>query len=291
MHRRVDGCKMRAEIICRRVTIAESASCPNSENKESDLLQRNRTFTLNEMGEAAKGIPDESEVEVAEKTRGPLLKCLLLVAVLLGLSIAWRWTPISEWINFRTIVEWQNSVRAHPAALLFVVGTYLAGSLVLFPVTILNVATVFTFGPIRGNAYGLAGWLASAALGYAIGRAFKHKLFHRFAGPRVERLLQQAAGHGFLAVLTMRLLPVAPFTLVNIFIGTIPIRFRHFIMASIVGRIPGMIVLTFAGLQLEQVLRNPGVGSFVVLIAVLVLLLIAASWFLKRFKERHERST
>ena len=142
---------MRAEIICRRVTIAESASCPNSENKESDLLQRNRTFTLNEMGEAAKGIPDESEVEVAEKTRGPLLKCLLLVAVLLGLSIAWRWTPISEWINFRTIVEWQNSVRAHPAALLFVVGTYLAGSLVLFPVTILNVATVFTFGPIRGN--------------------------------------------------------------------------------------------------------------------------------------------
>ena len=186
------------------------------------------------MGEAAKGIPDESEVETAEKTRGPLLKCLLLVALLLGLSIAWRWTPISEWINFRTIVEWQNSVRAHPAALLFVVGTYLAGALVLFPVTILNVATVFTFGPIRGNAYGLAGWLASAALGYAIGRAFKHKLFHRFAGPRIDRLLEQAAGHGFLAVLTMRLLPVAPFTLVNIFIGTIPIRFRHFIMASVV---------------------------------------------------------
>lgn len=243
------------------------------------------------MGEAAKGIPDDSEVESAEKTRGPLLKCLLLVALLLGLSIAWRWTPISEWINFRTIVEWQNSVRAHPAALLFVVGIYLAGGLVLFPVTILNVATVFTFGPIRGNAYGLAGWLASAALGYAIGRAFKHKLFHRFAGPRIDRLLEQAAGHGFLAVLTMRLLPVAPFTLVNIFIGTIPIRFRHFIMASVVGRIPGIIVLTFAGLQLEQVLRNPGVGSFVALTVVLVLLLSAASWFLKRFKERHEQST
>ena len=243
------------------------------------------------MGESAKGIPDESDVESAEKTRGPLLKCLLLVALLLGLSIAWRWTPISEWINFRTIVEWQNSVRAHPAALLFVIGIYLAGALVLFPVTILNVATVFTFGPIRGNAFGLAGWLASAALGYAIGRAFKHRLFHRFAGPRVDRLLEQAAGHGFFAVLTMRLLPVAPFTLVNIFIGTIPIRFRHFIMASVVGRIPGIIVLTFAGLQLEQVLRNPGVGSFVALIVVLVLLLSAASWFLKRFKERHEQST
>jgi phospholipase D1/2 len=255
------------------------------------LLQSDPTITLNEMAESAKRISDESEIEAAEKSRGPLLKCLLLVAVLLGLSMAWRWTPIGEWINFRTIVEWQNSVRAHPAALLFVVGTYLAGGLVLFPVTILNVATVFTFGPIRGNAYGLAGWLASAALGYAIGRAFKHKLFHRFAGPRIDRLLEQAAGHGFLAVLTMRLLPVAPFTLVNVFVGTTPIRFRDFFLASIVGRLPGMIILTFAGLQLEQLLRNPGVGSFVALLVVLVLVLIAASWFIKRFKEHHEQST
>jgi uncharacterized membrane protein YdjX (TVP38/TMEM64 family) len=254
------------------------------------LLQSDSTFTLIEMEESAKRISDKPEIEAAEKTRGPLLKCLLFVAVLLGLSMAWRWTPISEWINFRTIVEFQNSVRAHPAAPLFVVGTYLAGGLVLFPVTILNVATVFTFGPIRGNAYGLAGWLASAALGYAIGRAFKHRLFHRFVGPRIDRLLEQAAGHGFLAVLTMRLLPVAPFTLVNVFVGSIPIRFRHFILASVVGRIPGIIVLTFAGLQLEQFLRNPGIGSFVALILVLVSVLIAASWFFKRFKARHEQS-
>jgi uncharacterized membrane protein YdjX (TVP38/TMEM64 family) len=254
------------------------------------LLQSDSTFTLIEMAESAKRISNETEIETAEKTRGPLLKCLLLVAVLIGLSAAWRWTPISEWINFRTIVEWQNSVRAHPAALLFVVGTYLAGGLVLFPVTILNVATVFTFGPIRGNAYGLAGWLASAALGYAIGRAFKHKLFHRFAGPRIDRLLKQAAGHGFLAVLTMRLLPVAPFTLVNVFVGTTAIRFRDFMLASVIGRIPGMIVLTFAGLQLEQVLRNPGIGSFIALGVVLVLVLVAASWFLKGFKDRREQS-
>ncbi|HEX7227006.1 MAG TPA: hypothetical protein VF353_04460, partial [Candidatus Binatia bacterium] len=55
-----------------------------------------------------------------------------------------------------------------------------------------------------------------------------------------------------------------------------------------VGRIPGMIVLTFAGLQLEQVLRNPGVGSFIAFIVVLVLVLIAASWFFKRFKTHHK---
>jgi phospholipase D1/2 len=237
-----------------------------------------------------KKFSHEIETENAGKKRSPLLRRLLLLALLLALPMAWRWTPINEWINFRTIVQWQDSVRAHPAAFFFVVGIYLAGSLVLFPVTILNVATVFTFGPIRGNAYGLAGWLVSATLGYAIGRAFKHKLLNRLVGPRIDRLLEQAAGHGFLAVLTMRILPVAPFTLVNVFVGTSGIGFRDFFLASLVGRIPGMIVLTFAGLQLEQVLRKPEVGSFIVLGLVLVLILIAALWFSKHFKARAGRS-
>lgn len=242
------------------------------------------------MEEPGEKVPAASASGNALKKRRPLMKRLLIVALLLALPLAWRWTPINEWMNFRTIVEWQNSVRAHPAAILFVIGIYLAASFVLFPVTVLNVATVFTFGPIRGNAYGLAGWLASAALGYAVGRAFRHKLFNRLTGPRIDRLLEQAAGHGFLAVLTMRLLPVAPFTLVNIFIGTTTICFRDFFLASVIGRIPGMILLTFAGIQLEQVLRKPEIGSFIVLGLVLALIVIIAIWLSKYFKARYERS-
>ena len=241
------------------------------------------------MGDSPPGLFGKARPYQEEKKRASLLKGLLLLFVLLAFPAAWRWTPISDWINFKTIVEWQNSVRAHPAAILFVIGIYLAGSLVLFPVTVLNVATVFTFGPIWGNAYGLAGWLASAALGYGIGQAFKHKLLNRLAGPRIDRLLEQAAGHGFLAVLTMRLLPVAPFTLVNIFIGTTAIRFRDFFLASVIGRIPGMILLTFAGLQVEQVLRKPEVGNFIVLGLVLALILVLATWFAKYFKARNQR--
>jgi phospholipase D1/2 len=241
------------------------------------------------MGESTPALPGKTRPYQKEKKRVSLLKGLLLLFVLLAFPAAWRWTPIGDWINFRTIVEWQNSVRAHPAAIFFVIGIYLAASLVLFPVTVLNVATVFTFGPIRGNTYGLAGWLASAALGYGIGRAFKHKLLNRLAGPRIDRLLEQAAGHGFLAVLTMRLLPVAPFTLINIFVGTTAILFRDFFLASLIGRIPGMILLTFAGLQVEQMLRKPEVGSFIVLALVLVLVLVLAIWFSKYFKARNQR--
>jgi phospholipase D1/2 len=264
--------------------------CPRTENPRSDFgILASKPFGIYAagMGESVSGNARPYE---EEKKRALLFKVLLVFCLLLAFPVAWRWTPISEWINFRTIVEWQNSVRAHPAAVFFVIGIYVAASLVLFPVTVLNVATVFTFGPIRGNAIGLAGWLASAAVGYCIGRAFKHRLLNRLARSRiVDRLLEQAEGHGFLAVLTMRLLPIAPFTLGNIFVGTTAIRFRDFFLASLIGRIPGMIFLTFAGLQVEQVLRKPEIGSFIGLAIVLAVILILAAWFSKYCRARHQR--
>jgi phospholipase D1/2 len=151
------------------------------------------------------------------------------------------------------------------------VGTYLLGSLVLFPVTILNVATVFTFGPILGNVYALAGWLASAAMGYGIGRTIGGKMLQTLARAWLERLTRPAGRHGFLTVLTLRVFPVAPFTLVNIFVGAWRIRFWDFFMGSIVGRIPGIILLTLAGVQVESLLRQPGVIGVVILGLTLIL--------------------
>ncbi len=52
-----------------------------------------------------------------------------------------------------------------------------------------------------------------------------------------------------MTALTLRVFPVAPFTVVNIFIGAWGIRFRDFFAASIVGRIPGIILLALAGFK------------------------------------------
>ena len=140
----------------------------------------------------------------------------------------WRWTPLNEWVNFETIIEWQQSVEDYPTAFYLVVGAYLLGSLFSFPVTVLNVATVLTFGPIQGNLYALSGWLASAAMGYGIGRGIGREMVTKLARSWGHRLLESADRHGFLTVLTMRVLPVAPFTLVNFFVGAARIRFWDF---------------------------------------------------------------
>jgi uncharacterized membrane protein YdjX (TVP38/TMEM64 family) len=82
--------------------------------------------------------------------KGSLVKFSLIFLLLLTVPVAWRWTPLNEWINFSTVIDWQQSIRNHPAAFYLVVGVYVLGGLVLFPVTILNLATVFTFGADPG---------------------------------------------------------------------------------------------------------------------------------------------
>jgi phospholipase D1/2 len=205
--------------------------------------------------------------------------------LLLSLPLLWRWTPLSEWFNLATILVWQNSVKNDPAAPLYVIGIYLIGSLCFFPITVLNLATVFAFGTIWGNVYALIGWLLSSAAGYGIGRLIGKDLLHKLAGRKITPIVASAERHGFVTVLAMRVVPVGPFTLVNLFIGASGIRFSHFFWASLVGRVPGIVVLTLFGVQVEQALRDPGVMS----VALLVLILIAAPLLASRLMRRVTR--
>jgi phospholipase D1/2 len=233
---------------------------------------------------------DERETSNGTNSRrGSALKIALIFLLFLAVPMAWRWTSLNEWINFETVIQWQLSVKNYPLAFYLVLGTYLIGSLVLFPVTILNVATVFTFGPVVGNAYALTGWLASAAMGYGIGRAIGRGLVQKLARSWLDRLIQPAGRHGFLTVLTMRIFPIAPFTLVNFFVGAWGIRFRDFFLASLVGRIPGIVVLTLAGVQVENILRGPTAARVALLGLTLIIVPVATGWLSRRLSFREQR--
>lgn len=214
-----------------------------------------------------------------------ILKGLVLLLLLFTLPALWSWTPL----NLATIIEWQEAVKHYPAAFYLVVGAYLLGSLFLFPVTVLNVATVLTFGAIQGNLYALFGWLASAAMGYGIGRGIGREMVAKLARFWGHRALEPADRHGFLTVLTLRVLPVAPFTVVNFFVGAARIRFWDFFLASVIGRIPGIVLLTLAGLQVEMFFRQPGVIGLVLLGLTLILVPLAFGWASNRLLLRKPR--
>jgi phospholipase D1/2 len=132
------------------------------------------------------------------------------------------------------------------------------------------------FGPMLGSAYAIAGALLSAAVTYEIGRRLGRDAVRRLLGTRINGLSRRIAKRGIVAMVIVRTVPVAPFTVVNIVAGASHIRFRDYLIGTALGMLPGIaITVTFAH-HLAETVRNPSVGTVSVLVLVVALLIAFA---------------
>jgi uncharacterized membrane protein YdjX (TVP38/TMEM64 family) len=155
--------------------------------------------------------------------------------------------------------------------------------LAVAPITVLIVATGVAFGPLLGLIYSLLGCLMSAMLTYWVGSLIGRETVRRLAGKQVSRLSQRLARHGLTTILILRILPVAPFTVINVIAGASKVRFRDFILATFLGLLPGLLAMTFFGSRLESAIREPKVENFIILGALVVALVGITLWLRRRF--------
>ena len=66
--------------------------------------------------------------------------------LLLLIAAAWRWTPLHEFAEPKTIAAWLRGLRDSPWAPLVIIAVYVGANALLFPNTILNVATILGLG-------------------------------------------------------------------------------------------------------------------------------------------------
>jgi uncharacterized membrane protein YdjX (TVP38/TMEM64 family) len=159
---------------------------------------------------------------------------------------------------------------------------FVAGGLLLVPVTLLIVATTASFGPGLGATYALLGALLSAAAGYGVGAALGRHRVRRLFGSRLSRLGTRLSRHGVVVVTVVRLLPLAPYSIVNLAAGAAQIRLRDFLIGTTLGMLPGVVGAALFAEQLGRTLRRPEPGNVALLIAVVGALLFAARWIERR---------
>jgi uncharacterized membrane protein YdjX (TVP38/TMEM64 family) len=197
------------------------------------------------------------------------------------MALAWRVTPLDEWLAFDRLIDAGDALRDSPWAAAGVVLIYAAGGLVAFPLLVLIAATAMLFGPLLGPIYALLGALASATLTFAIGRKLGRETVRRLAGQRVNELSRRLARRGLVTVAFVRMLPIAPFSVVNVVAGASHIRWSDFLLGTIIGLLPGITTLTFFVDRAIAAIRDPGAGTFA-LLAVAVAILVALVWVLRR---------
>jgi len=185
---------------------------------------------------------------------------IAMAVVLIGaLSFAWYVTPLAEWTDSDTVRGWLRHTTQQRWAGLLVIGTFVAGGLVAFPVVILIAATVAAFGPWLGFIYATLGVLASALALYGIGARFGQNALRRLLGPRLDRVRARIVGRGVLAVAAVRVVPIAPFTLVNLTLGASAITLVDYVIGTIRGMLPGLIVMSTLGHRIYAIISDPSI--------------------------------
>jgi uncharacterized membrane protein YdjX (TVP38/TMEM64 family) len=222
--------------------------------------------------------------------RKSIVKYGLAAAVLVGLALTWQFSPLSEWADPTRLEPLVEAFANRTWAPLIAVAAYVAGGLVMFPVTVLIALTAMTLGPVTGGLCAIAGSALSAALSFQIGAFAGRKGLRRLVGRRVNKVSRALGKRGILSVVALRLVPLAPFTIINLIAGASHIRFGDYLLGTLVGMAPGILVMTALGDRLRQVLQNPNVfniGLLALIVAAWIALSVTLQVALSRRRKRN----
>lgn len=162
------------------------------------------------------------------------------------------------------------------AALLFVASYAVVTGLSLPGAAIMTLAGGFLFGAVLGTVLANIGATTGATASFLGARYLFREWVERRFGATLAPLQQGFARNAFHYLLTLRLIPLFPFFLVNLVAGLTRMSVGTFVFATAVGIIPGGFVYAYAGRQLGSIdslrdVASPGVVTALTLLGLLAL--------------------
>lgn len=272
--------EVQAAMASNQSIIAAIKSLPQRKHRLQPVIDRSLPVSPPTMWEAVADprepidptrVLSEAGNAVGRSRRRPLLAAagiLLALALFLGLAAAWSLTPLAALTDPHLWAEWIQTLHGPWAALAVVILFVLAG-LVMFPVMVLIAVTAAVFGAWPGVAYAAAGALASALATYLLGRWLGPRGLRQFFGPRLNLITRSFARKGIPTITLVRLVPVAPFSIVNLAAGAICIPALDYLLGTAIGLTPGLTLMSLLGDQATDLIQSPTLGGIAVLVGLL----------------------
>jgi uncharacterized membrane protein YdjX (TVP38/TMEM64 family) len=156
---------------------------------------------------------------------------------------------------------------------LIVLGLCLLHAVLFYPAEIVTAAAGFVYGFWPALALMMTGWMLNAWAAYAIGHSIAHPLLLRALGERrFGRAEEMIANGGVSLLITVRLIPILPFSLISYAAGAARVPAWRYTWTTLVGYMPITIMATYLGSRLEELHpTDPVVLGSVLLLIVLML--------------------
>jgi uncharacterized membrane protein YdjX (TVP38/TMEM64 family) len=198
--------------------------------------------------------------------RAALLLALLLAGCALALVVdVPAVSTVRSWLGAHGVSGWALLTAALALATLAPV-----------PRAALSVLAGVLAGFWGGLALAVGAGVLGALAGFCLARWLGRETLTRLAGPRLARADALVSQRGMLAVLTARLVPVTPFTLVSYAGGLSGIRLRSYLAGSALGLVPGTVLHVTIGATVGAAGQTGGPVLLISLVPLALALVVLA---------------
>jgi uncharacterized membrane protein YdjX (TVP38/TMEM64 family) len=223
-----------------------------------------------------------NEVKAAEPARQVNAGRVAVALVIVCAIGAFFYFDLGRYLSLDTLKENRDHLLAFTEAnytvsvALFILVYIVVTGLSLPGAVILTLAGGFLFGSVLATLYVNLGATTGATLAFLAARyVLRDWVEHKF-GRWLEPLQQGFAKNAFSYLLTLRLIPLFPFFVVNLVSGLTRMNVGTYAAATALGIIPGSFVYAYAGRQLGTInslkeIASPNVIAAFVLLGLLAL--------------------
>ncbi|UVI32770.1 TVP38/TMEM64 family protein [Paenibacillus spongiae] len=187
--------------------------------------------------------------------------------------VLWKWELILDWAQVRDTANL-------PAVFLLVT---LLAAIPGVPFGIVGGIMGAKYGIWLGSLLNLAASTAAAGIAYLV---FRY-LFRTWASAlttrstALKRWNQAWEKHAFPFILIARMIPILPAFLINLNAGVMNLPFKPFLLATLLGKIPVMVVFAYIGNQMKN-----GVWTWMIVAAIYGVFLAVVYRFYKLYRKK-----
>ncbi|WP_277655823.1 TVP38/TMEM64 family protein [Seleniivibrio woodruffii] len=191
-----------------------------------------------------------------------LKKSVLLIMVVFCIILL-RNSPYADIITFDYLKthadELKYYVHGHYAAsvLMYLAGYFVFTAFALPGAIVLSLFGGYVFGVAAGLPMAICASTAGASAAFFMSRYLFGGYIQSKYAVQLDYFNNELSANGHLYMLTLRLIPIFPFFLINILAGLTKIPFRTFLWTTAAGMFPAGFVIFLAGSRLSEI-NSPG---------------------------------
>jgi uncharacterized membrane protein YdjX (TVP38/TMEM64 family) len=208
-------------------------------------------------------------------------KKILILILLIAAILAIRYSPAGSILTFENLKQHRESLvsfvqdRYAFSVAVFIAAYILVTAFSIPGAVVLTIAAGFLFGTLAATLSVNIGATIGATLAFLSARYLLGTGIQEKYRSQLKKFNEELEKNGTHYLLTLRLIPVFPFFLINFLSGLTKIPVRTFIWTTSLGIIPGTAVFAFAGRQIGTINSASEILSLKVLAAFAILALFA----------------